>query len=238
MVQRRLWQVDAARGFAVLLMIFFNYLFALNFLGIYRFEGGWLFWQLFPRAIGSAFIFIAGVSLVLSQRKWKRNFRRRNFSRGLKIFALGVLITLATLLAVPQQAIIFGILHALGLSIILSVFLTKSRWLFPLAVLVLALGFALQFVRFDFYWLQWLGLIPADISTFDYWPLVPWSGFMFLGIWFGQRLFQRRVKKVAIPTMAEPICFLGRHSLHIYLLHQPALLLLLQLLGFPILSAF
>lgn len=70
----------------------------------------------------------------------------------------------------------------------------------------------------------------------DYYPLVPWFGFALLGIWAGWRLYPGRTRRFTLPDLAHvapirALSFLGRHSLVIYLVHQPVLLALLIGLG-------
>ena len=67
----RFWEIDFFRGSAVILMIIFNYAFALRYFGIYDVDLGFLFWWLFPRLIAGAFIFIAGLSLAVSYSRLK-----------------------------------------------------------------------------------------------------------------------------------------------------------------------
>ncbi len=68
---KRLPEIDFARGLAVILMVLFNWSFAISFLGIYTIPGGAVYWQLFPRLIGGAFIFLAGLSIMLSYVRMK-----------------------------------------------------------------------------------------------------------------------------------------------------------------------
>ena len=56
--------------------------------------------------------------------------------------------------------------------------------------------------------------------TQDWRPLFPWAGALFVGIAAGKR-FAQCAKDKKIGT--GPVSFLGRHSLIIYLLHQPVL---------------
>lgn len=229
---KRFWEVDFSRGIAIILMIIFNWSFTLNYFNIFTFQS-WAYWFLFPRLIASMFLFIAGVSLILS-----RNRSVFHVKRGLKIFSLGLLITLATWLLFPQEFIVFGILHLIGTSIILAIPLLKFKKLnLFLAFIVIVLGIVLQNMRFDFTWLLWLGFIPQDFRTLDYFPLLPWFGIVLFGIFFGNLLYPKGKRNFRIKDLSRfsPVRFLsliGRNSLIIYLTHQPALILLLLILGF------
>ena len=68
---KRFWEIDFARGLAVVLMVIFNYSFALKFLGIFDLDLGWLYWWLFPRIIVTMFVAIAGLSVYLNHSQTK-----------------------------------------------------------------------------------------------------------------------------------------------------------------------
>lgn len=241
-MNKRLWEVDFSRGIAIILMIIFNYSFALSYLHIYTANGGLFYWYVFPRIIGAMFIFIAGLSLTLfcSQTKNKKEFHKKNFLRGLRIFGYGLLITIVTYLTFPSAFIIFGILHFIGVSIILgSFFLKFKRFNLLLGLLIIFLGFYLQNSRFDFPWLLWLGFTPQNFYTFDYWPILPWFGVTLLGIFIGNILYKNgkrsfKIRDFSNTFLVKILSFLGRNSLIIYLLHQPLLILFLLVLGFKI----
>lgn len=238
----RLWEVDLLRGIAIILMIIFNYSFALYYLNIFILNGGFLYWYVLPRFIGGMFIFISGLSLTLmySQIKQKKDTHKKFFSRGLQIFGFGILITIVTFLTFPNAFIIFGILHFIGISIILGQFFLKYKKLnLLLGLLLIAIGFYLQNFSFNFPWLLWLGFIPKNFYTFDYWPILPWFGVTLLGIFFGNLLYKNGKRKFKIRDFSNEITvkflsFLGKHSLTIYLLHQPLLIASLVIMGFRI----
>lgn len=238
----RLWEVDFLRGIAIILMIIFNWSFALSYLRIYTLNGGLFYWYIFPRLIGGMFIFLAGLSLTLMYNhiKSKEGAYRKFFSRGLKIFFIGLLITIITFITFPQAFIIFGILHFIGISIILGYFFLKYNKLnLILGLFIIAFGFYLQSFSFNFPWLLWLGFIPANFYTFDYWPILPWFGVTLLGLFFGNLLYKNgkrsfKIKDFSNSLVTRFLDFLGRNSLAIYLLHQPLLIFILLILGFKI----
>ena len=242
MIKERLWEVDFFRGIAIILMIIFNWSFALLYLKVYVFNGGFLYWYVFPKFIGGMFIFLAGLSLTLmySQIKNKKDSHKKFFSRGLKIFGCGLLITAITYLTFPEAFIIFGILHLIGISIILgSFFLKYNKLNLVLGLLIIFLGFYLQSFSFNFSYLLWLGFTPQNFYTFDYWPILPWFGVTLLGIFFGNLLYKNgkrnfKIKDFSNSFVTRFLDFLGRNSLSIYLIHQPLLVIILLALGFKI----
>ena len=138
-MKERFWEMDALRGTAILLMILFNWAFALQYLRISPLDLGWIFWFLLPRAIASMFIVIAGVSFAISYSnasKKKTNIYKKYFLRGGKVFCLGLLATAATWLLFPQNTIFFGILHFLGITIMIAPLLMKAGKFTPLLAAV------------------------------------------------------------------------------------------------------
>jgi len=219
------WKVDSCRGLAVILMVIFNYSFTLRYFNIYSVEGGWFYWYLFPRIIGGVFIFLAGFSLMISYKNNKS--KATILHNGIKIFSLGLLITLVTWFLFSRDFIIFGILHLIGLSIILSSFFIRFRHKILLGIAFILAGLYLGNLIFDFPWLLWLGLVPREFYTFDYWPLLPWFGLFLIGMHFGN-IYEIKKKAIRNPVI-NIFSSLGRNSLVIYLIHQVLLVIFLFL---------
>jgi uncharacterized membrane protein len=242
MKRERLWEVDSLRGIAVVLMMIFNYSFALSFLDIYTVNGGFYYWYVFPRFVGAMFVSISGLSLTLfyGRIENKKDVHKKFFFRGVKIFGLGLLITIVTFLVFPDSFIVFGVLHLIGFSIIFGQFFVKfERLNLLLGIVIIASGIYLQNFTFDFSWFLWLGFIPKNFFTLDYFPIMPWFGFSLLGISFGNILYSNIERKFKIRDFSNAfivkvLSFLGRNSLVVYLLHQPLLMLILLILGFSI----
>ncbi|NIO44751.1 MAG: DUF1624 domain-containing protein [Candidatus Aenigmarchaeota archaeon] len=240
MKKQRFWEIDLLRGIAIIKMVIFNWSFALFYLGIYFFEEG----MAFPGLAAAVFIFLVGLSLTISYsrvKKWeRRKLYKKYFSRGLKIFGYGILITVITFLTFPEVFVIFGILHFIGISIILGQFFLKFEKLnLFLGILIIVLGFYLKNFIFDFPWLLWLGFTPTYFYTFDYFPIFPWFGITLLGIYFGNLLYKNgkrrfKIKNISNLSLVKFLTYLGRKSLIIYLVHQPVLVLFLLILGFKI----
>ena len=125
--------------------------------------------------------------------------------------------------------IIFGILHLIGLSIIISpVFLSYKRLNLIGGISIIIIGWLLTFIKGPI-WLAWLGLHPESFYSVDYEPLLPWLGVVLIGIFTGKTLYPDGTRSFHLPPMRNPVTggltFLGRHSLIIYLLHQPVIVL-------------
>jgi uncharacterized membrane protein len=234
----RFWEIDILRGIAVILMIFLHFLFDLNFLKIYTINVNSFPLILFTQPTRIIFVGLVGVSLAISYSRAKQNLTKRQiqknfFIRGLKIFGLGLLISIVTWFYLHGRFVKFGILHCIGLSIIFAIpFLhLKTKNLLFGAVLI-PIGILLRTMVFDFNWLFWLGFIPKYFRSVDYFPILPWFGVVLIGIFIGNTLYPEgrrifEIQDLSCFRFIRFLCFLGQHSLVIYLLHQPILILLL-----------
>jgi uncharacterized membrane protein len=93
-------------------------------------------------------------------------------------------------------------------------------------------------VSFGFPWLVWLGFRPHGFHSIDYIPLLPWFGIFLLGIFMGDTFYGEGKRGFKFPELdnwvAGKICFIGRHSLMIYMTHQIVIIFILQIfLGIP-----
>lgn len=240
----RLWEVDAWRGFAIAQMIFYHFMWDLRFFDVIQTDVLHGPWQWFARTIATQFIFVMGISLTLSSMREVQNgqsmsYLSRYFIRGLKIFGWGMVITVATFFFIGQGFVIFGILHLIGFSIILgSLFLRVNKWITLLVGLgIILLGLYLGPIVSESPWLIWLGIKQRGVSMVDYYPAAPWSGVALLGIFAGYTLYPGGRRCFSLPKVdSQPLTrglrFFGRHSLLIYLIHQPILMSIFFGLGY------
>ena len=228
MKQERIWELDALRGLCILGMIAVHLLFDLTgFYGAISFEyPGWLLFLMDWGGVAS--FLISGICATLGSRCIRR---------GLIVLGCGLLISAVTVamyrmgIAVKAVIIYCGVLHCLGACMILwAVFRRFPNWL--LAVLgggLVALGLWFKTLTVQSHWLFWLGLLYDGFSTSDYFPLLPFLGFFLLGGWLGRVLYRKKTS--LLPGFrCKPLEWIGRHSLPIYLLHQPILTGLLFLI--------
>ncbi|GAI82329.1 unnamed protein product, partial [marine sediment metagenome] len=179
-LQQRFWEIDFLRGISIAKMVIYHLLYNLNYFGQYDINLNSTFW-LYASVNRPIFIFLVGVSLTLSFSKAKKSFmnEKRLFLkyliRGLKIFSWGLIITLVTRVFLREGYVVFGVLHLIGISIILAYpFLKLRLWNLIIGILLIFLGLYLKDLTFNFYWLVWLGLKPVHFYSVDYFPLLPW----------------------------------------------------------------
>ena len=245
-VKKRFWEIDVLRGLAILMMISFHFIFDLNYFGTVQLDISSGFLWFFARSTASIFLFLVGVSLSLSHSRAiltsayqiEGGMFFKYLKRGLKIFLLGLLITLATWLFIPQEFIVFGVLHFIGIAIILEYpFLNQKYLNLLLGFIFIITGILIAQLTFSTPWLLWLGLQPNGFITVDYFPLLPWLGVVSLGLFTGGIFYKNYQRRFTLPDLSSNVLmkllsFLGRHSLIIYLIHQPVLISVLYILGF------
>ena len=231
----RAWILDALRGFAILVMIVYHGLW--NLVYLYGFSFDWF--QGLPgtvvQVVGSAFfIALSGFCLSLG---------RKNLRQGLLLLGAGLLITIITGFTTPAYQVHFGILTLLGASTLVTAALKKPLGrISPLLGIALSLGLALLFWNardgsFGFSTVMiatlppelyqnsltaFLGFPPSSFHSGDYFPLLPYLFFFWLGFFLYPLLIEQ-VSKTRGKSRLRPFCWVGRHSLIIYLLHQPVL---------------
>jgi uncharacterized membrane protein len=245
MSQGRWWALDAARGLAVLAMVVFHVIWDLAHFGYAPANLPWSApVKIFGHSIAFAFLFIAGVALVLANRdsmRWPAFWRRFAL-----IAAAAALVTAGTYALFPTSYVFFGILHCIAVASLIAVPFLFAPWpaAFACGAFFLLGGEFFASSAFNADWLQWIGLSTSEPMTQDWRPLFPWAGALLLGVaggklalpLYGERLGVSGQGANPPPTHArrEWLPFLGRHSLLIYLVHQPALFALFMGLAYLI----
>ena len=215
--------MDAARGLSLFLMVFHHFFYDLViFAGAPR----QLFWN---PVFNTLHYFFAGLFILLSGVS--SNFSHSNVHRGLKTLGIALLITLVT--RIMDMTIVFGVLHLLGACMLLYGLTEKfwrqvqekRPWSIPalsVAGIVLTARFA-DGVATQTPHLWIFGLVTQDFSSADYFPLLPWIFVFLLGTWAGKYIRERRLPAWFYETKVPFFPALGRHSLLIYVAHQPLL---------------
>jgi uncharacterized membrane protein len=239
--KERFFEVDALRAVAIVLMVIYHFFFDLDFFSISEFDMHSGLIVVIGRSAAILFIFLVGVSLTLSYSRASRcksgkEIFIHNLKRGAGIFGWGLVITLVTATFLESGTIYFGILHLIGVSIIISYPFLKHREFNLIAGLILLFaGIPMDAAYVDYPWLLWIGLKPHGFYTLDYFPLIPWFGLVLLGIYTGNSLYpdyKRSFRMCDCEGNAgvRLLEYLGKKSLLIYLVHQPVIVGMLLLL--------
>jgi len=251
-VKKRFVEIDLLRTVAIVMMVVYHTGYDLAFFHNFDFDPLSGNWKLLARSTATLFLLLVGISFVISwerlpaeARKTQAGTRIRGIrtaaafckylKRGLTILAFGLLITIVTYFWDPDTYIRFGILHMIGVSVILLPFFRRLReWNVLIATLIIMLGINIRnfsLFTFPFSLLLPFGITPPNFTTLDYYPLLPWFGVVLIGLALGD-FFYIRTKRTPKPTnqMLQFLSFPGKHALIIYLVHQPILLLSLNFL--------
>ena len=263
----RFTEIDICRGIAILMMVLFHTLFDISFFGIAPINVETGFWRYFAYATAALFLLLVGVSLIVSHARAVTklsgfSLAKKYVLRGAGIFALGLLITFATWLYLREGFIIFGILHLIGISVMLSpLFFRFSKYNIILGIVCILIGLSV-IGQVGLVYPQFSGMQPAESSSLssipvfssfvggvlpllllplgihaeafwsvDYTPLFPWFGVVLIGMGIGTFMYGEGARHFTPPKLPDflvvPLSLLGRHSLVIYLVHQPVIILLL-----------
>ena len=223
-INRRLHALDLLRGVTLLSMIAYHgtwnlvYLFGVELPWYEQLPG-----HLWQQSICWTFILLSGFCFSLGSRPLKR---------GLVIFGGGALVTLVTLIAMPENQILFGILTFTGSAMMLMVPLEKLLRKVPAS-----LGIVAAMALFFFFrnwqapaWLYrnlltaYLGFPTIAFVSMDYFPIFPWI-FLFIAGYFLYRILHSLGldRKLFARGNVPVLNWLGRHTLPVYLIHQPVL---------------
>ncbi|MBV8619307.1 MAG: DUF1624 domain-containing protein [Curvibacter sp.] len=222
--------IDALRGLAIVWMTGFHFCFDLSDLKYWS-QNFYAdpFWTVQRSCIVSLFLLCAGLGQAVAQSQglgWPRFLRRWG-----QVAACAALVTAGSWWVFPHSFIYFGVLH--GMALMLLLLRRAGRLgigLWPLGAAAIGLKFLAPGLHqmwpalevFNGPALNWIGLVDRLPVTEDYVPLLPWLGVMCWGLAAGQWLLAHRPQWVShpLPVACRPLCWLGRHSLSWYMLHQ------------------
>ncbi len=221
-------ELDLLRTLAIILMVIFHLAFDLKeFYGwtMNLYGGGWWWVQ---RIAAHLFLGLVGASFAVSwdraqrkNQKWLQIYKK-NLLRGAGLIGWGLVISLATYAIDPHTFIRFGVLHLIGISVmLLPLFAQLGGW-----NLIISFLFLTGWLSHDWGFSRlFLPVFPTAFDSLDYFPLFPWFGTVLIGYALGCIVYVRwqwqwQIKQQTVEQLSWP----GRHSLMIYLLHQPVLI--------------
>lgn len=237
--------LDVIRGITLISMIGYHTAWDL----VYMFGVSWPWYQTraafyWQQSICWTFILLSGFCIPFSARKWRR---------GGIVFAAGLLVTAVTLVFMPADRVVYGVLTFIGSAMLITALLEHP----VLEHIPAALGLVLNGYLF-YMWYPvnggWVNVLPGvtvslpqvlyhgDMMTYlgfmdptfystDYFSVLPWI-WLYLAGYFLSRLLRldgtlgSRIMRINV----APLSFIGRNTLIIYLLHQPVIYMILTLL--------
>jgi len=220
----RYWEIDFLRGIGIVLMLISNFITDLQFFLGYPNN---VFWRIFALFTASIFVFTSGASFYVSYTR-KRSFRKI-IRRFVRLMFVGDIITLVTYVLFKRGTIYFGILHFLATAWIIAIPFYYMRFTYLFAVLFILLYPFIDSIHVNNLLLLPIGITPQNFYTFDYFPIFPWFGIFLMGFEFGKSVMKGNGNYRSC-ILCWILCWLGRNSLKIYLLHQPIFVSVLLLL--------
>ena len=227
--KNRIWELDAFRGVCILAVVALHLLFDLKvYFGLRILDHPVM--QAVNTAVGISFVVLSGLCVTLGSCPLRR---------GLEVFFCAMAITAVTWSMAklnflhPGMVIRFGVLHLLGVCMLLWPLFKKlpTGVLAVLGLAIILLGHWFETLTVTPGWLFPLGLVSRGFSSGDYFPLAPHLGWFFLGAVLGRMVYKE--KRSIFPDVSKSpafLCWCGRHSLLIYLVHQPVLYGIVSLL--------
>lgn len=218
---KRHGEIDVLRAVAIVLMVLFHLVYDLTEFSDVTIDYQTPLWFFVGKIAALLFIFLSGLS---------SGFSRSPVRRGLKVLFFGLVITVVSYVLMKDEYVRFGILHFLGVTMILSPFFFRlsSRTLWGLAGFSVLLGFWFKEQVLKTSLLLPFGLIYDGFSSLDYYPLFPYLAVTIVGVLAYRHFYAKRTESLfSFRLNSEAIRWLSRNSLGIYLLHQPIILLII-----------
>lgn len=231
-MKKRIWELDVLRGVCILGVLVVHFIYDLvQLYQLVQWEYPPLF-SFIKEWGGVLFLLLSGTCVTLGSHSVRR---------GIVVFACGLVISAVTYgmyhfgFADKGIIIYFGVLHCLGTCMLLWPTYKNMPWwgLLLHGLFLVVLGLYLdgllrsRVMIVDTPLLVPLGIFPKGFASSDYFPLLPNLGFFLIGSAIGRTLYKK--KESLLPQVRPENCivrffsFFGRHSLWVYLLHQPLL---------------
>ncbi len=238
----RIHSLDLFRGIAMVFVVFYHFVYDLIYINGANIE---FFHSDIFDAVHTFFLiilfFVSGICTA---------FSRNSLKRGVFIFLLGEILTIGSNLFSASDTFVFGVLSFFGASMMITAISEKFlKKINPIALFFV--GVILYIMFFDFVknagtihllfadikiplpsdrlYLYPIGILHDRFSSLDYFPLVP-NYFVFLaGFAISKFVKENKFPKFFYKVKFTPLEFIGKHSLLIYALHQPAFIIILSL---------
>lgn len=233
--KKRYALIDAARGAALFSMIAYHFCF--DFFVLFGNQPEWIeislvrFWQ---QTICWTFIFLSGFVWIWGKKHY--------LQRGILLNFCGLLITVVTLVAVPDGPVWFGVLNFLGCAVLLLMLFEKGLQKIPPHMGILIFFVLFLFFKnvqngyvgfgsllslhmseelYSFGMLTPFGFPAPGFYSSDYFPILPWLFLYFCG-YFACRIFMGKETLIRMALRKVPVLSAcGRRTLLVYMLHQP-----------------
>jgi len=220
-MKKRIFEIDFLRFVAIIFMVLYHFAYDVQYyLGKdINFEG--LGWTFIGKTSSFLFILVSGIS---------SGFSKDNIRRGIKTFIWGLVVTFVTFIFLKEEYVRFGILHFLGLCMMIYPFLynINSIVLLILSFISFYLGLFLKKITVNTFLFLPFGLYYKGFSSIDYFPVFPYISIYIIGIIIYKSFYKKGITLFKIKVGF--IEYISQKSLVIYLIHQPILLGIIYLI--------
>ena len=251
----RAYELDLIRGIALIMMICMHFSYDIRYefgCDAFSYLSSYWYWVFVHPLNLVLFVGISGICCSFSRNNVKRGAKLLAVAMAFTIVTTGISYITSVVSFLPEIycLILFNVLHLLSVSTLLYALLEFIMNKLKLSdkaqsfiIGMIGLYIMLLVTKINYYdgvSSNWL-LIPVGIEVrnapdvADYMNIVPWMGVFLVGAALGKVCYKD--KKSLFPTPNPTLCkikapveFLGRHSLIVYLVHQP--------IGYAILFVF
>ena len=227
---KRLLHLDVYRGIAVVLMVTFHFTYDLHHFGFIDADTTKVvFWIKLRLVIVSLFLSAVGMSLYLVYAK---KFNKDKYKKRL-IFLGGAsaIISIVTYFIFPNTWIYFGVLHMIFIASAIGPLFTKKPNIAGILGVLIISAYLNGLRMAPLYDLLQVPLYLPKYHTEDLVSFIPWFGVVLLGIF---AMHHKLLEKIPLPQhpYLEKFSWIGKHTLAIYLIHQPVLFAILGSLAY------
>lgn len=241
---KRIELIDAARGFAVVVMICYHIYFDIGL--VFGEKPDFLsasFINVCLLVFPCIFFVISGICTAFSSNILKR---------GVLLFLIGEAITVITSVFFPSELILFGAISSIGCCMVIYYFAQKFFKKLP-SVLIITVCVLLFVVFYDFAatkelnflfkrvlldinteseYLYPFGIVYDGFHSADYFPLVPYFFVFLCGTALSRPIINKKLPQWFYSLKVPFLNKVGRYSLIIYIVHQPLIMATLQLIKY------
>lgn len=234
---------DVIRGFSVVSMVLFHLCYDLRYLYGYNlafFQPP--FQDVWRCSISWTFLFVAGCMC---------SFSRNGLKRALRYLGVALAVFLVTTVAAVDTPINYGIIFCMGASTLIEHVLSRcgiapkglaaaavlfALFLFTQGVPHGYVGFAVLRIALPASWyatpyLSALGLPGPNFASGDYYPIIPYTFMYLTGAAVGRHWKEHGYPSWMYSLSCKPLEAVGKAALPIYVLHQPLIIAVLELLA-------
>lgn len=214
----RSYEVDVLRGSAIVLMVIFHFSYNLAAFDWWDINTDkQIEWRIFRKIIVTSFLLAVGMSSYLAYSKQLNVLKLAKST--FKLLAIAALITVGSLFMYPTTWVYFGIIHFIAVALPISVLFVRLPHTALIVGVTCLISYQLGWISMHPLWLWTKEYVNLPQTSTDLVNFIPWISSVLIGIY----LMHKQLFKLKVPCnqLSQTLALFGRHSLAIYLIHQP-----------------